>query len=105
MSVNPQAAFHFSHAKQGRLAYAGSETQLAILVLVHPENVGQHKINECSGVKPISNSTVFEFSLLTSFSTLFEIIARVERQRPAALTSFHSNTLLFRIPTVSSDFL
>ena len=59
MSVNPQAAFHFSHAKQGRLAYAGSETQLAILVLVHPENVGQHKINECSGVKPISNSTVF----------------------------------------------
>jgi hypothetical protein len=36
----------------------GSKILLAIIVLVHRKNVGQHKTIECSGIKLISKFTV-----------------------------------------------
>jgi hypothetical protein len=44
--------------RTGEFSYTGPEARLAIIVLVDFKNVGQHQISVCSGVKPISNSTV-----------------------------------------------
>ena len=38
----------------------GSKMLLAIIVLVYQKNVGQHSIIDCSGVKLISQFTVFQ---------------------------------------------
>ena len=50
----PPYTSHMLHAKQE----AGSETQLTVIVLVLAKIVGQFKIIECFGLKPVSHLTV-----------------------------------------------
>jgi hypothetical protein len=47
----------------------GSKTQLAISV---PENVSQHKIIECLGVKPISNTVEGEIGVADFILNFFK---------------------------------
>jgi hypothetical protein len=56
--LRQQSTFHFLILTQHRrFAYLGSKIQLAIIILVHLKIVGQFKILECLGLKPISHFT------------------------------------------------
>jgi hypothetical protein len=48
----------------------GLKVRLSIMVLAYPKNVGQLKIIECSGLKPISTLTVIASVTAVRYATL-----------------------------------